>query len=164
VLHAVGQQQRLVRQALIAAVVNVALAATLIPGYGALGAAFANIAAQALASVLAIRAAMHVSATRLPTRALVRGVGAALVMGIGAAVAAAVVGGLEGLVVAVVAGAAVYPLALRALGALTAEDLDRARAMADRLPRGIQARALGLAAFLCRGAAPATPSAHVVGP
>jgi len=164
VLHAVGREDRLVRQALIAAAVNIVLAATLAPGYGAVGAALANVTAQGLASVLAIRAAVRASATRVPVGALARGVGAALVMGVGAGLTAAVLGGMTGLLAAILVGAGVYPLALRALGALTAEDMDRVRALSERLPRGVQARALALAAFLCRVSAPVPTPARMVAP
>lgn len=164
VLHAVGHEDRLMRQALIAAAVNITLAATLAPGYGALGAAVANVAAQALASALAIRAAARASATELPARALARSVGAALVMGLCAGITAAVLGGLNGLIAALVVGAVVYPLALRALGVLGAEDMDRTRAIAERLPRGARAPALALATFLCRGSAPSGATAGTVTP
>ena len=150
VLHATGREDRLVRQAVIAAVLNVALAAALVPLAGALGAALANVVAQSAASALAIRAAMQQGAAGVRAPALARIVGAALVMGAAAALAAGVAGGVSGLVAAVLAGAAVYPLALRALGALTAADLDRARVVVERLPRGLHSRILALVAFLCR--------------
>ncbi len=157
VLHACGRQDRLVRQALIAAALNVVLAASLVPLAGALGAALANVAAQSVASTLAIRAALREVGGDIPVRALARITGAAVIMGAGAALAAGVTGGGLGLVAAVLFGAVVYPLALRALGALTAEDLDRARVVIERLPRRVRVRALALAGFLCRSEEPSPP-------
>jgi hypothetical protein len=49
-----------------------------------------------------------------------------------------------------VLGALIYPAALRAARALAAEDFDRARLLAERLPVSVRAAALALAAWLCR--------------
>jgi hypothetical protein len=62
-----------------------------------------------------------------------------------------VLGGVAGLAAAVVAGAVAYPVALRALRALTAEDLDRTRVLIERLPARARAGGLAVAGFLCRG-------------
>jgi hypothetical protein len=51
-------------------------------------------------------------------------------------------------------GAAAYPLALRALRALSAEDLDRVRALVERLPVRVRALGLAVAVFLCRHPVP----------
>jgi phage FluMu protein gp41 len=82
---------------------------------------------------------------------------AALGMGAVAAMPVVALGGVAGLAGAVVLGAAAYPLALRALRALTAEDLDRVRVLAERLPTSARAGSLGLARYLCRGPATTTP-------
>jgi O-antigen/teichoic acid export membrane protein len=154
VLHATKQQDRLLRQGLLAAAVDLVLALVLVPVAGALGAALASVGAQALGSVLAIRAAVRVAGAAVPTAALVRITAAALVMGAVAAVPALAVAGPAGLVSAVLLGAIAYPLALRALRALSAEDLDRARLLAERLPASLRTRGLVVAGFLCRGPVP----------
>jgi hypothetical protein len=51
-------------------------------------------------------------------------------------------------------GAVAYLLALRALRALTAEDLDRTRVLVDRLPARARAGGLAVAGFLCRSPLP----------
>ena len=154
VLHATKQQDRLLRQGLLAAAVDLALALALVPLAGALGAAVANVVAQGLGSLLAIRAAMRVAGAGVPVGALVRIVTAALTMGVVAGVPVVTLGGGPGLAAAVVLGAAAYPLALRALRALSSEDLDRARLLVERLPAGARAGGLALAGFLCRGPVP----------
>jgi len=154
VLHATKRQDRLLRQGVLAAIVDVVLALALIPVLGALGAALASVAAQGLGSVLAIRAAVRIAGARVPAAALVRITAAAVVMGLAAAVPMLAFGGGAGLAAAVLVGAAAYPLALRALRALTAEDLDRTRVLVERLPGRARAGGLAVAGFLCRGPVP----------
>ena len=149
VLHALKQQDRLLRQGLLAAAVDLALAVTLVPLAGALGAALANVAAQGLGSVLAIRAAVRAAGAAVPAGALARIVAAAALMGAAALVPVVTFGGGAGLVMAIVVGALVYPLALRVLHAFTTEDLDRLRALVERLPVPARSRGLALAGFLC---------------
>jgi O-antigen/teichoic acid export membrane protein len=156
VLHALKRQDRLLRQGLLAAGADVALALVLIPLAGALGAALASALAQGLASLLAIRAAVRLAGAGVPVAALARIVGAALLMGTLAALPALVLDGLGGLLGAVLVGAPAYPLALRALRALSAEDLDRARALVERLPTPARTGGLALARFLCREPVPAS--------
>ena len=150
VLHAMKRQDRLLRQGLLAAAVDLVLALALIPLAGAVGAALANVGAQALGSVLAIRAAVTAAGARVPAGALARSVAAGVLMGLIAVVPVVTFGGLGGVAAAVLAGAVAYPLALRATRALAAEDLDRARLLVERLPVGARGGALALAAFLCR--------------
>jgi hypothetical protein len=138
--------------------VDVVLAVLLVPVAGALGAALASVLAQGLASVLTVRAAVAVAGAAVPGAALARVLGAALLMGAVAAVPVVTLDGATGLAAAVAVGAAAYPLALRALRALTAEDLDRARVFVDRLPPRARVCGLGLAAFLCRRPEPWSPS------
>jgi O-antigen/teichoic acid export membrane protein len=158
VLHAMKRQDRLVRQGLLAAAVDLGLALALVPVAGAAGAALANVVAQGLGSVLAIRAAVTAAGARVPLGALTRIVVAGALMGVVALVPVVTLGGGAGLVSAVIAGAAAYPLALRAVRALTAEDFDRARLLAERLPGAAQAGGLALARFLCGVTPPAEPS------
>ncbi|HEY2991424.1 MAG TPA: oligosaccharide flippase family protein [Methylomirabilota bacterium] len=150
VLHAMKRQDRLLRQGLVAAAVDLGLALALVPLAGALGAALANVLAQALGSVLAIRAAVTAAGAGVPTGALARIVAAGALMGAVAVVPIVTLGGGAGLVLAIVLGALLYPAALRATRALTAEDFDRARLLVERLPVSVRAAALGLAARLCR--------------
>jgi O-antigen/teichoic acid export membrane protein len=150
VLHALRRQDRLVRQGVVAAAVDVVLALALVPVAGALGAAVANVVAQGLGSVLAIRAAVAVAGAGVPGGALVRILAAAALMGVAAAAPIVTVGGAAGLTAAVLVGGVVYPLALRALRALTREDLDRVRVLAERLPGATRSGGLALAGFLCR--------------
>jgi len=157
VLHATKRQDRLLRQAVLAAAANLLLALLLVPAAGALGAALASVLAQGLGSVLAIRAALRVAGAGAPVEALLRITAAAAVMGGVAALPVLALGGLPGLLAAVLLGAAAYPLALRGLRALSAEDLDRVRAVVERLPASARSGSLALARFLCRGSAPATP-------
>jgi hypothetical protein len=84
----------------------------------------------------------------------VRVTAAALAMGVVAAVPVFALGGAAGLLAAVLLGAAAYPLALRALHALSAEDLDRARVLIERLPARVRAGGLVVAGYLCRGPLP----------
>jgi O-antigen/teichoic acid export membrane protein len=157
VLHAMKRQDRLLRQGLLAAGVDIVLALTLIPGAGAIGAALANVGAQTLGSVLAVRAAVTAAGAGVPGGALARIVAAGALMGGAALVPVVTLGGAAGLALAIVVGAIAYPLALRALRALTREDLDRAELLVERLPRVARGGGLVLAAFLCR--APAPPAA-----
>jgi O-antigen/teichoic acid export membrane protein len=157
VLHATKQQGRLVRQGVLAAAVDLVLAALLVPRAGALGAALASVLAQALGSGLAIRAAAHVAGAAIPAAALARITLAALAMGVVAALPVHALGGLVGLLAAVLLGLAAYPLALRGLRALTAEDLDRARVLVERLPGPARTRSLAVARYLCREPVPTTP-------
>jgi hypothetical protein len=87
----------------------------------------------------------------VPVGPLARIVGAALGMGLVAAIPLLALDGAAGLAVAVTAGAAAYPLALRALRALTAEDLERARSLVERWPARARASGLAVVGFLCRG-------------
>jgi O-antigen/teichoic acid export membrane protein len=157
VLHATRQQDRLLRQAVLAAVANLALALALVPLLGALGAALASVTAQGLGSGLAIRAAAQVAGARVPAGALVRITLAALAMGGAAALPAFTLDGVAAPAAAVLLGAVAYPLALRALRALTAEDLDRVGVLAERLPAAARAGSLALARYLCRTPVPTTP-------
>jgi hypothetical protein len=141
----------------LAAAADLALALLLVPLGGAAGAALASVLAQALGSVLAIRAAAQVAGAGVPARALVRLTLAALALGAVAALPALVLGGPAGLAAAVLLGLVAYPLALRALHALTGEDLDRARVLVERLPASARAGSLALARFFCRGPVPTTP-------
>src|SRR5262249_2443680 len=118
VLHAMKRQDRLLRQGLLAAGVDVVLPVALIPVVGAVGAALANVGAQALGSVLAIRAAVTVAGARVPAAALARIVAAGALMGVVALVPVVTLGGAAGLAAAVLLGAAAYPLMLRAMHAL----------------------------------------------
>jgi O-antigen/teichoic acid export membrane protein len=154
VLHATKRQDRLLRQGLLAAAVDVVLALALIPVAGAVGAAVASVAAQALGSGLAIRAAAREAGAGVPIAALVRIAAAALAMGVVASLPILLLEGAAALVAAVLLGAAAYPLALRALHALSAEDLDRARVLVERLPAPARAGGLVVAGFLCRGPLP----------
>lgn len=154
VLHATKRQDWLVRQGVLAAVVDIGLALALIPLAGALGAALASLTAQALGSVLAIRAAVRTAGAGVPLGALVRITIAALAMGAVAAVPVWTLGAGAGLAVAIVVGAAAYPLALRALRALSVEDLDRVRVLAERLPARVRVGGLAVAGYLCRGPVP----------
>jgi O-antigen/teichoic acid export membrane protein len=154
VLHATKRQDRLLRQGVLAAVVDLVLALALVPVAGALGAALASVVAQALGSLLAIRAAARIAGAGVPAAALARIVAAAVLMGAVAAVPMALLGGARGLVVAMALGVASYPLALRTLRALTSEDLDRTRVLIERLPAPARAGGLAVAGFLCRGPLP----------
>ena len=153
VLHALRRQDRLVRQGFLAAGADVVLALALVPAAGALGAAAANVVAQGLGSVLAIRAAVAVAGAAVPGAALTRIVLAAALMGVVALVPVVTLGGAAGLVGAIALGAAAYPLALRALHALTPEDLDRLGVLVERLPAATRTGGLALAGFLCGAAA-----------
>src|SRR5438093_765316 len=108
-----------------------------------------RVAAQGLGSVLAIRAAVRAAGAAVPAGALARIVAAAALMGAAALVPVVTFGGGAGLVMAIVVGALVYPLALRVLHAFTTEDLDRLRALVERLPVPARSRGLALAGFLC---------------
>jgi O-antigen/teichoic acid export membrane protein len=154
VLHATKRQQWLVRQGVLAAVVDLLLALLLIPLAGALGAALASLGAQAVGSVLAIRAAVRIAGAGVPLGALVRITAAALAMGAVAAVPVWTLGAAPGLVAAVLLGAATYPLALRVVRALSVEDLERARMLVERLPARVRTGGLAVAGYLCRGPGP----------
>jgi O-antigen/teichoic acid export membrane protein len=156
-LHATKRQDRLLRQGMLAAGTNLALALLLVPLAGALGAALSSVLAQGLGSVLAIRAAVRVAGAGVPAGALLRITLAALVMGAVAALSGQVLDGAVGLGAAVLVGLGAYPLALRALRALTAEDLDRVRVLVERLPDSARSGSLVVARFLCRGPVPTTP-------
>jgi O-antigen/teichoic acid export membrane protein len=154
VVHAIKRQDQLLRQGLLAAAADVLLALALVPLAGALGAALASVLAQALGSVLAVRAAVRLAGAEVPAAALARITMAAFAMGVAAGMAALILGGAVGLVAAVLVGSAAYPLALRAFHALSAEDLDRVRALVEHLPVRARAAGLATAGFLCRHPVP----------
>ena len=74
--------------------------------------------------------------------------------GAGSGIGCPGVGAAPGVAGAVVVGAVTYPIALRALRALTVEDLDRTRILVERLPARTRASGLVVAGFLCRGPLP----------
>jgi O-antigen/teichoic acid export membrane protein/SAM-dependent methyltransferase len=150
VLHAAKATRPLVRQAVIAAGVDIGAALVLVPLAGSVGAALANAAAQATGSVLVIVAAVRITAQRIAVGPLARIVGASLIMAALAQAALWLAPGAGGIACSVVIGGVTYMMALRFLGALTADDAQRLMAVWQGWPTGLRSRADRLVAFLCR--------------
>jgi O-antigen/teichoic acid export membrane protein len=152
VLHATKATRLLVRQALIAAGVDIGVAVVLTPLFGALGAALANTTAQGVASILVIAVVVRLTARQLVPGPLARILGASVVMGCLAVVPLALASGSAGLAGSVAVGVIGYVVALRLFRALTSEDADRLMALWRAWPSWLRSRADRLAAFLCGGA------------
>jgi O-antigen/teichoic acid export membrane protein len=138
------RQDLVLRVAVAATAVNLALDVALIPRWGLVGAAVANAAAQIGAVVAGIALTAPLVGARFPVRDCLRVLAAAGITG-GVAYAIALgVGDGAGLVAAIAAGAAVYPLALLATGGIRAQDLERLRAAGDLLPVTLRPGYVGL--------------------
>ena len=119
ILHSVDEQGFIVRLGLIVAVLNIGLDFLLIPGYGAIGAAFANSGSQLVSGVVGITYSTRHLNLSFPLRSLGRIALAAL----SAAVVAWLISSwLGGLVLAITAGILVYPVMLRLYAAIEASD------------------------------------------
>lgn len=124
VLHALGQVRTVLGCLFAGVVVDIAVCLLLVPDHGAVGAAVANVTAQAVASALETYAARRqTGAFGLPWWHL----GGATVAGLASGAAAwgcvAVLPDALGLVTGVVVGTAVYVVAFRALRPVTDDDL-----------------------------------------
>ena len=132
------QQWFLVRFGLVMAVLNIGLDVWLIPRGHAIGAAWANGVAQAIAVVgLTVFAAARLD-LHVPWRDLARIVLACVPMFIVARSAAALTTPAVGVLVGVPLGALTYALGVRVTRALKPVDVMRLRALASLLPRSLR--------------------------
>ncbi|HVA61417.1 MAG TPA: lipopolysaccharide biosynthesis protein [Mycobacteriales bacterium] len=139
----------------VATVVDIALCLALIPRHAALGAAVANTAAQAVAAVLEIIAAVRIVGPvewRFP--AITRGLLATGVSAAAAVVAVRVVGGVAGVAAGVVAGTAAYAVAAVLVRPFPSTDLDWLEAAAGDRLGGLVRRVCHLARWAARPAPP----------
>lgn len=133
--NGIERQDLVLKVAVAATVLNVGLDVALIPRWGVIGAAVANMAAQAGAVIAGIVLTVPLLGVRFPLGSCLRVAAAAGVMGAVAHTVIRTTGGPGGLVAALLAGAVVYPGALLATGAVGHEDLARLEAAGDVLPR-----------------------------
>jgi O-antigen/teichoic acid export membrane protein len=133
-LAAFDRQDRMLRTLGLATVVNLALAFSLIPRWGAQGAALCNGLSQTASLGLCWWLARGTLRLPLPWGRLARVAGAAGLMAGTAWAAAAYLPPAPGLAAGVAAGAASYPVYLRLLGCLDGEDRDRLSQAAASLP------------------------------
>ncbi len=109
VVHGYGRVRLALAGIACAAVVDVALALTLIPRYGAPGAALANAGGQLVAGSLMLRfGARLVGGLAFDARTLARAAGAASIAGLAAWACVHAAGGVPGLAAAAVAGTATF--------------------------------------------------------
>jgi O-antigen/teichoic acid export membrane protein len=108
-LHAMGRARVVLLLSVVATVVNLVLDVVLIPGGGAVGAAAANVAAQASAGVLLMVAAWRMlDGIDVDVARLAGCAAASTGAGLAAAAAMGVLPGLPGVIVAATAGVAVF--------------------------------------------------------
>lgn len=147
-LFGVEEQNYIVRLNAVMAIVNIAMSLILVPMYGAVGAAIVTCGCHTVSSAMTVAHASRLLHLELPFRVLSRVFFAAL----SAAVAAWLISTwLGGLVVAVAAAVLIYPLMLRALGALDASDQELLTRLSQHLPQSMERTYHGLIQFLIRG-------------
>ena len=147
-LYSAEEQNYIVRLNAVMALFNIALSLILIPSYGAIGAALATCGCHTVSSTMTVAHASRRLQVELPFRILSRVFFAAL----SAAVAAWLISTwLGGLVVAVAAALLIYPVMLRALGALDASDQELLTRLSQHLPQNMERTYHGLVQFLTRG-------------
>lgn len=133
-LTAFERQDRLLRTLGLATVVNILLALSLIPRWGAQGAALCNGLSQVTSLGLCWWFARDTFRLPLPWARLARLAGAALLMAATARAASAFLPPAAGLAAGVAAGAVSYPVFLRLLGCLDRDDHERLKQVSSRLP------------------------------
>ena len=137
----------------LAAVLNLALAFALVPGYDAVGAALANVAAQVLAAGVMLRMASRaVQAGSWDIAAMVRPLLAAAGAGLAAWGILQGVTGLPGVVLAFAGGSLAYAGLAFGLRILTADDAEWLDAQIGQLLGGWMGRIARLAGRRVRGA------------
>jgi O-antigen/teichoic acid export membrane protein len=108
-MFGLGRLRVLVIAGLTATLVNLALAALLIPRYDAIGAAVSNVCAQLTAGVpVLVAVARSLRPTDLPLGAVLRSVGVSLVSGAAAAAMLLALGGIPGTLAGAAAGLGVF--------------------------------------------------------
>lgn len=148
----VERQDTVLKIAVIATVVNLALDVALIPGWGVAGAAAANAVAQTGAVVAGIAVTARLVGVGFPVGDCMRVLVSAGGAGAGAYAVAGAVRGPAGLAAAVGAAALLYPVALLTTRALRAEDLGRLRAVREVLPSRLRSGYGGLLRLAARWA------------
>jgi O-antigen/teichoic acid export membrane protein len=128
------RQDLVLKVALPATAIDLALDLALIPSWGPMGAALANGAAQIAAVVAGVVLTGRLLGEGFPIRDCLRVLAAAGIATVVAYPLATVVGGPGGLLAAILSGALVYPGALLVTGGLRAEDIGRLDAVRELLP------------------------------
>lgn len=155
VILARERQGFVLRASLVLAAFNVVADLALIPSWAALGAALANLLTQGVWLLVQVGAVRRWLGVAPPTADVARAAAATLVAfaPLAALRAWPALGFLADSVLGLVVALLVYPPLLALTGAVGREDLDRARAAADRLPAGVgrlTAPALALLGALAR--------------
>lgn len=132
------RQGTVLKVAVAATVVNLALDVALIPRWGVVGAAVANAVAQTGAVVAGIAITARLVGAGFPLRDSLRAMVSAGGVGAAAYVLARTVSGPAGLAAAVAVAALLYPVALLATRALRTEDLARLLAVRAVLPQRLR--------------------------
>ncbi len=133
-LYSVEEQHFIVRLGLCMALLNIALAFLLIPGYGAIGAALANSGSQVISGVVGITYSSRRLQLSFPLGSLGRVALAAL---FSAAVAWLIHAWLGSLASAVVAAILAYPVLLRLFAALETSDHAILSQLSQYLPKSL---------------------------
>lgn len=123
VVHGFGR----VRMALvivgIAAAVDIAIALALVPHQGAIGAAWANTAAQFVGGLLILLAANRLAGPfSIELATIIRGLLASVLMGLAAGAASRAIGGVPGALAGIVVGLVTFPALLLALRGVADDD------------------------------------------
>ena len=128
------RQDILVKWGVSCAALSVVLDLFFIPGYAAIGAAWANGLTQVIASAALMYISLLLFPLRLPLKVLTRIALSAALMGIVAWAISAILPPLPGLAAGIASGGAVYILLLRTFRALEPEDRNRLLSLQTQLP------------------------------
>lgn len=132
--NGIERQDLVLKVALAATAVNLGLDVWLIPAWGVVGAAIANLVAQSGAVIAGIALTAPLLGVSFPAGSCLRVLAAAVASGVVAHPVAAGMGGPVRLVGGVLAGALAYLPALLAVGVLRAEDFERLAALRELVP------------------------------
>lgn len=151
--NGIERQDLVLKVALAATAVNLGLDVWLIPAWGIVGAAVANLVAQTGAVIAGIVVSAPLVGVSFPAGDCLRALAAAGATGVVAYPVVATVRGVAGVVVGVLAGALAYPPALLAVGVLRAEDLERLDSVRELVPARLRPGYGGLVRLAGRWAA-----------
>jgi O-antigen/teichoic acid export membrane protein len=130
------RQDLIIRWGLVSAALNLVLDFTLIPKYGAIGAAFANGGTQTFFSLALWLAAVRLLDIRFPILEVVKTALISVVMAVVVHLAISRVPALLGLALAVILGAAIYLVLVRMTRTLHPADHGRLLHLKDHVPSG----------------------------
>jgi O-antigen/teichoic acid export membrane protein len=121
-VYATGKQNRILAPLTLVAILNIVLAAMLVPRLGAIGAAVANASAQLVEGFIVLFCATSILASPVPWRNLFVIYSAAVAVALPAFVLSILGAGLAVTSVAIVIGCAAYVMWLTRVGEIAADD------------------------------------------